>query len=203
MTGTESPISAAPLHVAYADPPYIGQSKKHYGDHPDYAGEVDHPALIERLTDEYPDGWALSLHVPSLRVLLPLCPDDCRVGAWVKPFAVIKKNVRVTYAWEPVIWRGGRKASHRAGELRDYVSENIVLRNDNGTKGSKPEGFCFWLFGLLNLERGDTLDDLFPGSGAVTAAWERWQSQTRLPFTHPSAYTDDKAKRDQLEIEAA
>lgn len=30
------------LRVTVADPPYPGQSKKHYGDHPDYAGEVDH-----------------------------------------------------------------------------------------------------------------------------------------------------------------
>jgi hypothetical protein len=28
-----------------------------------------------------------------------------------------------------------------------------------------------WLFGILGAERGDTLDDLFPGSGAVSAAW--------------------------------
>jgi hypothetical protein len=31
------------VKIAYADPPYPGQAKKHYGDHPDYAGEVDHP----------------------------------------------------------------------------------------------------------------------------------------------------------------
>jgi len=47
------------VRFAYADPPYPGQSKKHYGDHPDYAGEVDHPALIAQLVAEYPDGWAL------------------------------------------------------------------------------------------------------------------------------------------------
>jgi hypothetical protein len=27
--------------MAYADPPYPGQSHRHYRDHPDYAGEVD------------------------------------------------------------------------------------------------------------------------------------------------------------------
>jgi len=37
------------LSMAYADPPYPGQAKRHYGDHPDYAGEVDLGALIERL----------------------------------------------------------------------------------------------------------------------------------------------------------
>lgn len=27
--------------IAFADPPYPGQSKKHYGDHPDYASFKD------------------------------------------------------------------------------------------------------------------------------------------------------------------
>jgi len=191
------------VRVAYADPPYIGQSRKHYKDHPDYAGEVDHPALIQRLASEYPDGWALSCHVPSLRVLLPLCPDDVRVGAWVKPFAVIKKNVRISYAWEPVIWRGGRKDTRRAGAGKDWISANIVLRNHNGTKGSKPEAFCFWIFELLNLEDGDDLHDLFPGSGIVTRCWESWKRQTRLPLTHPRSGSDDAAKREQMDMEAA
>jgi hypothetical protein len=31
--------------------------------------------------------------------------------------------------------------------------------------------FCRWLFGLLGAAPGDQLDDLFPGSGAVTRAW--------------------------------
>lgn len=37
------------MRVAIADPPYIGQSAKHYADHPDYAGEVDHLLLLRRL----------------------------------------------------------------------------------------------------------------------------------------------------------
>src|SRR5205823_3197858 len=90
------------IRVAYADPPYPGQAKKHYG-----SEEVCHRELITRLTDEYPDGWALSTSSPSLTALLPLCPPGCRVGAWVKPFCVYKPGVNPAYAWEPVIWRGG------------------------------------------------------------------------------------------------
>jgi len=37
-----------PLRLAYADPPYPGKAWL-YRDHPDYGGEVDHAALIERL----------------------------------------------------------------------------------------------------------------------------------------------------------
>jgi hypothetical protein len=31
--------------------------------------------------------------------------------------------------------------------------------------GAKPAAFCRWVFGLLGAAPGDTLDDLFPGSG--------------------------------------
>ena len=45
------------MRLAYADPPYPGQAKRWYEDHPDYGGEVDHAQLVERL--ESYDGWAL------------------------------------------------------------------------------------------------------------------------------------------------
>lgn len=48
-------LAARPLRIAYADPPYIGCAHL-YKDHPDYDGEVDHVALIDRLQSEY-DGW--------------------------------------------------------------------------------------------------------------------------------------------------
>jgi len=57
------------MRFAYADPPYMGQAKKHYSHDPNCA-EVDHAALIERL-NAY-DGWALSLSTPSLKHILPL-----------------------------------------------------------------------------------------------------------------------------------
>jgi hypothetical protein len=73
------------VRVAYADPPYPGQSKRHYGNHPDYAGEVDHAELVSRLVTEYPDGWALSTSSTALREVLALCPEGARVAAWVNP----------------------------------------------------------------------------------------------------------------------
>ncbi len=162
------------MKVAYADPPYPGEAKKHYGDRPDYGGEVDHAELIQRLTDEYPDGWALSTKSTALRDLLPLCPADSRVSAWVKPFCSFKPGVPVAYAWEPVIWRGGRKRSRELPTIRDWVSANITLKK--GVHGAKPRDFCMWLFGILGLELEDELHDLFPGSGAVTDAWSEYRS---------------------------
>lgn len=158
------------MKVAYADPPYMGCA--HF--YPEKE-EVDHGALIARLVDEYPDGWALSLHTPSLRLILPLCPEDVRVMAWVKPFAAFKPNVNPAYAWEPVIVRGGRKRTRDEDTVRDWVSANITLKR--GVVGAKPDAFCYWLFQVFGIDRGDELVDLYPGSGAVTRAWHKWKAR--------------------------
>lgn len=161
------------MRFAYADPPYVNCAHL-YKAEDNYGGEVDHKELIDRLGSDYPDGWALSCSSPSLQYLLSLCPPDVRVMAWVKPFAIFKPNVNPGYCWEPVIVRGGRKRTRQQETTRDFVSCNITLRK--GLTGVKPEGFCFWLFEVLNLQPEDTLDDLYPGSGAVTRALEKWRT---------------------------
>jgi hypothetical protein len=165
---------------AYADPPYPRQSKKHYEDHPDYAGEVDHRALIERLTVDYPDGWALSTNPGELHWLLPLVPANHRVLAWVKPFAAWKRNHWPAYAWEPVILVGGRSLYGTQETPRDFIAEPITMKR--GVSGAKPLAFCLWLFSCLGATSGDTVDDLFPGSGAVGHAWDTYCAQTPLAF---------------------
>jgi hypothetical protein len=154
------------MKFAYADPPYIGQAKRYVE-----RTEVDHQELITRLVDEYPDGWALSASSPSLKMLLPLCPDDIRIMAWVKPFAVFKPNVNPGYTWEPVIVRGGRKRGRYEKTIRDWVSCNITLKK--GLVGAKPDGFSEWLLDVLNVLPGDDFHDLFPGTGAVTRMFEQ------------------------------
>lgn len=158
------------MRIAYADPPYIGQARKHYG-----TEEVDHEALLRQLVNEFPDGWALSASSPSLGFLLSLCPDDVRVAAWVKPFAIFKPGVNPAYAWEPVLFCGGRKRPRTEPTVRDWVSANITLKK--GLVGVKPPDFCRWLFDLLGMQSGDQFVDLFPGSGAVTCAWKEWQEE--------------------------
>jgi hypothetical protein len=165
------------VRVAYADPPYPGQARRHYADHPDYAGEVDHAALLAEL--ETYDGWCLHTSSPALRDLLPLCPADVRVMAWVKPFAAFKANVPVAYAWEPVLVQAARKpAVSERLVLRDYIAEPIAT--GQGLAGAKPDRVCRWLFEVLGLEPNDELVDLFPGTGAVTRSWDAWRRQLRL-----------------------
>jgi hypothetical protein len=163
------------MKCAYADPPYLGCGKLYAAHHPDaldWDRPETHRALVERLCDEFPDGWAMSLNSPSLKVILPMCPDDCRVSPWNKPFAIFKPNVGVAYAWEPVIWRGGRKRTREQDTVRDWVSANITLKR--GLTGAKPRDFCRWMFSALNLQPGDEFVDLFPGTGAVMLAWREW-----------------------------
>ena len=159
--------------VAYADPPYIGQAKKHYSADPNCA-EVDHEALINVLEFCYPDGWALSCRSPSLQQILAYCPPNVRVMAWVKPFCSFKPGVNPAYAWEPIIVGGaGRKRSRKEPTVRDWVSANITLKK--GLAGAKPPQFCEWLFDALGLQPDDTFVDIYPGTGAVTAAWKAWK----------------------------
>ena len=166
------------MKFAYADPPYLGCGKLYADRHAD-ALDADDPewrrALITRLSDEFPDGWAMSLSSPSLQTLLPMCPPDVRVASWVKPFAIFKPNVGRAYAWEPVIVRGGRKIERDQATVRDWVSANITLKR--GLTGAKPRDFCRWMFEFLNMQPGDEFIDLFPGSGAVMAAYQEWANE--------------------------
>lgn len=164
------------LDVAYADPPYVGQAKRHYDD-----DEVDHAELVARLMADYPDGWALSCSGQSLQALLRLCPDGVRVGSWAKPWSNMLPGIRVQYCWEPVIFCGGRQGKHIKGDalLRDYVVANpdgFTFRkiNPGAVIGRKPRHFCWWMFDVLGLGPQDSLHDLFPGNGAVAQAWQEW-----------------------------
>lgn len=168
------------MNFAYADPPYLGYGKRYYGKlHPD-AADYDrietHAALVSRLCDEF-DGWAMSLHSPALKAILGICPDDVRVGSWVKPFASFKPGVNPAYAWEPVIFRGGRKRDRTHRTVRDWCSAGITLKR--GLTGAKPAAFCWWVFDFLGMEPGDEFTDVFPGTGAVARAWEEWSRVNR------------------------
>jgi hypothetical protein len=165
------------MRLGYADPPYPGCAYK-YRNHPDYAGEVDHAALIERLQSEF-DGWVLhtSATPEAIALMAPLVAGiGARWMAWVKPFAAFKPNVPSAYAWEPVIIKPARKpiVSKRL-VMRDWIAESITLRR--GLTGAKPEAVCHWAFENLGARLDDDLVDLFPGTGAVTRAWATWRNR--------------------------
>jgi hypothetical protein len=167
------------MKFAYSDPPYYSCCSLYGHFHPDGLCWDDvetyrqHLATLQR---DFPDGWALSASSPSLRVLLPLCPPDVRIAAWVKSFCAFKRGVRPAYAWEPVIFRGGRNPgnghSHPPPEKggaqttpKDFIVEPITLKK--GLTGAKPEKVCRWILDLLNVQEGDEIVDLFPGTGIM------------------------------------
>lgn len=153
---------------AFADPPYLGCGALYAKHHPNamiWDDPEEHRLLISRLVDEFPDGWALCLHEPSLRTILPMVPQEARVAAWVKPFAAFKANVTRAYTWEPVIFMGGRKIERTEPTWRDHISEPITMRK--GLTGAKPWQFCEWVLDGLGYQPGDILDDLFPGTGVM------------------------------------
>ena len=160
------------MRLAYADPPYIGQAEKHYS-HDERCAEVDHAELLARL-DRY-DGAALSFGVntAALKQAVALMPDHWRMAVWVKPFASFKPNVNPAYTWEGVAFKSARPNRRDVDTVRDHHSENITLRK--GLSGAKPPGFCVWVFGLIGAEPGDTLDDLYPGTGIVGECWAEWE----------------------------
>lgn len=169
------------MKIGYADPPYINCAHL-YKDHPDYAGEVDHAALVGRLEDEY-DGWVLHAAATplSMAVLAPLVEKTgARWCSWVKGFAAFKRNVSVAYAREPVIIKPARKpVVSKRMVMRDWVECPITLKR--GLTGAKPEAVCHWAFELLGARPDDDLDDMFPGSGAVAEAWRTWRLKFALP----------------------
>lgn len=166
------------MNIGYADPPYPGCAHL-YADHPDFAGEVDHAALIRRLEAEF-DGWILHSSSTAMRHVVPLLPEGVRIMSWVKGFAAFKRNVSVAYAWEPVFVKAARKpvVSKRL-VMRDWIECPITLRR--GLTGAKPEAVCHWAFEMVGARPDDVLADLFPGTGAVSRAWTTWRGKFALP----------------------
>jgi hypothetical protein len=181
-------MNANPLKFAIADPPYLGRAERWYGEtgcgiarghgradqHPEahiWDDPQSHIDLVHRLNRDY-HGWAIAMSVNSLSVYLSAVETDSRNGirvcVWHKPSAVTSGS-RITNHWEPVLinvpkerrsWKSGNKCS-------DVFSCNP---NRRGFIGSKPHAWTFWILELLGVQEGDSVDDLFPGSGAVAEA---------------------------------
>ena len=167
-------VSDEPARFAYADPPYPGLSAKYYRHEASFAGEVDHEKLIASLTAGGYAGWALSTSSRALRDVLPLCPTAARVCAWVKPIGVPPATQGLHATWEPVIVVGGRQ---RPPGVRDFLIAQPA-RGGGTLPGRKPLAFCAWLFDALGMMPGDSLDDLYPGTGIVSRAWAELSSRT-------------------------
>lgn len=178
------------MRLAIADPPYLGRAARWYGDgrgsgrtitsggrparkpdhHPD-AAEWDrlerHVELIGQLSTY--DGWALAGTAESGARLLPYAPPGSRLAAWIRPNAM-PAGSRVINTWESVLFftPESRRRLVRGGSSRDAL---VASQKPSGFLGSKPKEWTLWVLELLGYDsQSDTVEDLFPGSGAVTAA---------------------------------
>ena len=181
--GCAEQISGRPLRLAYADPPYPGKAYL-YRDHPGYAGEADHAQLIGHLAAY--DGWALSTSAAALPAVLAMYPPEVRVAAWHKGERVTRSRFPLS-GWEPVFYCGGRQlpGQRRADSIAYGVTP--VSTRPGHVIGAKPAAVCRWIFTLLGAGPGDTLDDLYPGSGAVSRAWAAYTSGEASRQGYPSA----------------
>jgi hypothetical protein len=166
------PGAGFPGRFAYADPPYPGKAG-YYAE----AEEVDLFELIRQLEGEYPDGWALSTSAAALREVLPMCPASTRVCVWRRRTRP-GRSKRALSAWEPLLVVGGRELqAERPQEVLDVLDYRGRYDAFPGAMvGMKPPEFAVWMFSQLGAEPGDQLDDLFPGSGAISRAWDLYTS---------------------------
>lgn len=174
-------VSRRAMRFAYADPPYPGMAS-YYG-----VDECDHDELIRMLYRNFPDGFALSTSSKTLAEVLSLVEDLAgdrdiiRVAAWVKGSRP-GVSMRARDAWEPLIVVNGRALRLEIEDELDNVlvlSTNARQRSMPGAViGMKTGAFAEWMFRQLGALRGDALEDLFPGSGTIGKAWQRY---TRTP----------------------
>ena len=175
------------MKFAYADPPYPGLARRYY-----FEEEVDHGVLLETLVNDF-DGWALSTSSESLQDVLSLCPPGCRVGIWIRPCRPIRR-VTPANCFEPVVFRGGRRLPPEVPDVTDVlVWKGRQHSHPDALTGMKPAAFCEWIFRMLGAVEGDTLKDLFPGSGAVGRAWDLFQGIQPNEHLAPSRLAESMA----------
>jgi hypothetical protein len=178
------------MRFAYADPPYPGLARRYYGPG---AQEVNHRILIGTIEATEFDGWALSTSAQALPDVLALCPPGARVCSWVKGAQASVGN-RPHNAWEPLIVVGGRM---RRVTAQDRVTDALVWAGRQHSHpgaliGMKPAAFAEWMFRQLGAETGDSMEDIFPGSGAISRAWDLYTSRHPRGRRDPShgAFSD-------------
>jgi hypothetical protein len=180
--------------LCIADPPYLGVANFWYGDgalhgqasagfrprggnvkkadyHPEAANWDDpesHRQMVERLQSDY-DGFAIAMKVSSLWHYLQWVQPGpgVHVCAWTKPNAM-PTNAHPFRAWEPVLIKvpEGRRAGGRELVTLDWITSGVQAT----FAGAKPPRWTRWVLDMLGYDpETDTVDDLFHGSGAVSA----------------------------------
>ena len=172
------------MRLAIADPPYLGRARYYDGsDRPKYhgkgrmgksadahpnAGAWDDPATHKGLIADLAayDGWAIAMSRDSLPLYLS-CAPTARVAVWHNPAAWPPGN-RIHATWEPVLLHIPEPRRAGPPSVKDVLIS--VPPRRSGFIGAKPPAWTRWVLDMLGYDpETDTVDDLFGGSGAVTA----------------------------------
>lgn len=146
------------------------------------AGDWDDPethfALLERLMDEF-DSWAIATSKDRLDAYSPL-PVGHELMFWHKPTAVRGSN-RVMHTTELVIVYNHHKRRARLPGGYGQVPDVLSATAPQGFAGAKPEKWTHWVLDAMTYDPDtDTVTDLFPGSGRVSAAIATYGAQPSL-----------------------
>ena len=130
-----------------------------------------HRELLLHLVENY-DGWAIATTPDGLGAYHPL-PINAQIMAWHRPTAM-PGGGRLIERWEPVIVYIPEARRTRAGARVSNVLTANAPSARGGRRsfvGSKPAEWTRWVLDALGYEPAvDELHDIFPGSGAVSAA---------------------------------
>lgn len=169
------------MKLAIADPPYLGRAARWYGGgggrgygageadyHPD-ASEWDdparHEALVRQLDYAY-DGWAIAASPATFALYMQVRPD-ARVLIWHRENAQ-PSGSRIKGEWEPVLVHVPESRRGRGAGLIVPDVLRCGIQNRTSFAGAKPQRWTRWVLDVLGHDPDtDTVDDLFPGSGAV------------------------------------
>ena len=179
------------MRLAIADPPYppfIGaggmkaRASRWYGDgqrsrkdrpadnHPEAAlwdrPERHRQLLIDLLRDY--DGFAIATSLDGLSAYGDL-PSAARIAIWHRSNANPGAHrIRTTCECVIVLPPAGRRSNRGGvGMVSDHLSCPVPR---GGFTGRKPDAWVDWVLDMLTWQNGDSVDDLFPGSGQVSAA---------------------------------
>jgi hypothetical protein len=174
---------------------WYGDGTRPQGERPadfhDDAGEWDtrerHRALLEQLMDEY-DSWAIATSKDRLDCYSPL-PIGHELMFWHKPTAIRGSN-RIMHTTELVIVYNHhtRRPRHAGGNgqvpdvllTRDVIDmpDLLIEPAPQGFAGAKPERWTHWVLDAMSYDPdNDTVFDMFPGSGRVSAAIASYAEQ--------------------------